>query len=119
MSNISVAEILKICGKWMEGKPFSEFVAEKKKITVRHAYNLIKNAADNHEILRIPLPNRTVLYGLPEFGYPQKNENKDSDSIKVTKESEVEKAKAVERAILIDALIGYHKPEYFRKLSEE
>ena len=119
MSNISVAEILKICGKWMECKPFSEFVAEKKEIGVRHAYNLIKKATDNLKILRTPLPNRTVLYGLPEFGDPQKHENKDSHSNKATKESEVEKAKAVERAILIDALIGYHKPEYFRKLSED
>jgi len=71
MSNISVAEILKIHGKWIEGKPFAEFVAQKKRISKRHAYNLIKEASENHEILRLPLPNRTVLYGLSEFGPPK------------------------------------------------
>ena len=68
MQNISVAEILKIHGKWVLGKPFAEFVADKKRITERYAYILIKEAVNNHEILRLPLPNRTVLYGLPEFG---------------------------------------------------
>ena len=70
MSNIAVAEILKIHGKWIEGKPFAEFVAEKKRITARQAYNLIKKASENRKILRLPLPNRTVLYGLAEFGPP-------------------------------------------------
>jgi len=90
MSNISVAEMLKIRGKWVEGTPFTEFVAEKKKISVRHAYNLIKKAVNNHEILRIPLPNRTVLYGLPEFSYQQKHENKNSQSSAATEEAVVQ-----------------------------
>ena len=70
MINISVAELLKIQGEWIEGKPFAEFIAEKKKISERHAYILIKKAWKNNEILRLPLPNRTVLYGLSEFGPP-------------------------------------------------
>jgi len=71
VSNISVAEILKIHGKWIEGKPFAEFIAQKKRITERHAYNLIKDASEHHEILRSSLQNRTVLYGLSEFGPPK------------------------------------------------
>lgn len=70
MSNISVAEILKLHGKWIEGKPFASLVAEKRKVTARHAYNLIKEAWKNAEVLKIPLPNRKVLYGLAEFGAP-------------------------------------------------
>ena len=34
----------------------------------RHAYNEIKKAWKNGEILRETLPDRTVIYGLPEFG---------------------------------------------------
>ena len=72
MSNISVAEMLKIHAKWIESTPFASLVAERKKVTDRHAYNLIKKAHEDREILKIPLPNRKVLYGLPEFGPPFK-----------------------------------------------
>lgn len=83
MSNIAVAEILKIHGKWIEGKPFAEFVAQKKRIGERHAYNLIKEASDKHEILRLPLPNRTVLYGLAEFGPPISKEEIENEYLEL------------------------------------
>jgi hypothetical protein len=68
MSNITVAETLKMHGKWIEAKPFASLVSEKLKISERMAYIKIKEATKHNEILRIPLPNRTVLYGLAEFG---------------------------------------------------
>ena len=68
MSNISVAEILKIHGTWIQGKNFADLVSQKRRITERHAYNLITKASKKKEILRVPLSNRTVLNGLPEFG---------------------------------------------------
>ena len=43
-------------------------VSEKLNISSRHAYNEIKKAWKNGEILRETLPDRTVIYGLPEFG---------------------------------------------------
>ena len=71
MSNITVAEILKIHGKWIRSKEFVSLVREKLKISEKMAYIKIKKACNNKEILKITLPDRTVLYGLPEFGYPK------------------------------------------------
>ena len=68
MSNISIAEILKIHDKWIQASEFEKFVSEKLKIGERHAHNLVKKATNKKEILRVELPNRTVLYGLAEFG---------------------------------------------------
>jgi len=70
MSNISVAEILKMHEKWIKSKDFVNLVSEKLKVTDRQAYNKIKEATEKGEILRVALPNRTVIYGLPEFGMP-------------------------------------------------
>ena len=69
MSNISVAEILKIHGQWIGSKEFIPLVSQKLKITDRHTYNLIKKASDTDKsIIKITLDNRKVIYGLPEFG---------------------------------------------------
>jgi hypothetical protein len=68
MSTISIAETLKLFGKWAKATEFENFVSTKRKITLRHAHNLVKKAVANREILRVQLPNGTVLYGLPEFG---------------------------------------------------
>lgn len=69
MSNISVAEILKIHGRWIETTGLAALVADKLRITERHAYNKIKKAWENKEILKVELPNRSgVLCGLAEFG---------------------------------------------------
>jgi hypothetical protein len=71
MFDISVVEILRNHRKWIESSKFAELVSEKRGVGVRQAYNLIKEAYDRKEILKIILPDRTVLYGLPEFGYPK------------------------------------------------
>lgn len=70
MSNITVAEILRIHGKWIKSKEFAQLVSEKLRISERMAYLEIKKAWRKKEILKIPLPDRTVLYSLQEFGYP-------------------------------------------------
>jgi len=68
MSNVSVADILKILGDWTESNKFIELVREKLKISDRQAYRLIKK---DKQILKLVLPDRTVLYGLAEFGLPK------------------------------------------------
>ena len=77
MSNISVAEILKMYGKWIEGKPFAKLVANKKSVSERHGYNLIKASLKKKEILRFPI-NGSVLYGLAEFGPPALENRKEN-----------------------------------------
>jgi hypothetical protein len=67
MSNLSVADILKIHGKWIESNQFINLVVEKLKIGERQAYRLIKK---DKLILKLVLSDRTVLYGLGEFGLP-------------------------------------------------
>lgn len=70
MLNISVAEILKIKGKWLEASEYASLIAGKLKLTERQAYNRIKKACGRNEIKRVMLPDRSVLYGLAEFGAP-------------------------------------------------
>jgi len=67
MSNVSVADILKIHGNWIGSGQFTELVAKRLKIGERQAYRLIKK---DKQVLRIVLPDRTSLYGLAEFGLP-------------------------------------------------
>ena len=61
---------MKIKGKWIEASEYALLIATKLNLTQRQAYNRIKKACGKNEIKRIPLPDRTVLYGLAEFGSP-------------------------------------------------
>jgi len=81
MSNITVAEILKIHGKWIKSGEFADLVSQKLTISERMAYLKIKEATENGEILKVTLPNRTVIYGLTEFGEP-KIEEKQAETVK-------------------------------------
>jgi len=74
---MSVADILRKYGKWIQSTPFNELVAKELGISEKQAYRKIKKAWKNKEILKITLPNRNVLYGLPEFG-ASSNEEKPS-----------------------------------------
>jgi hypothetical protein len=68
MFSVSVAEMLKLCGKWVRATEFVDFISRRRKISTRQAHNLIKKAVSNGEIIRVPLRDRSVLYGLAEFG---------------------------------------------------
>jgi hypothetical protein len=65
---MSVHDILKKYGKWIQESEFEKLIAFKMHISDRQAYRKIKKAYDVKAIIKIPLPNRTVLYGLQEFG---------------------------------------------------
>jgi len=67
MKIISVGEILKIHGKWIESNQLNKQVAEKLDVSKRHAFSLIKKAYEGKEILRVEV-GKYVLYGLAEFG---------------------------------------------------
>ena len=70
MSNMSVADILKLHGKWIAAENFAKLVASRLERHERTAYRKIKKAVRKKEILRITVSDRTVLYGLAEFGPP-------------------------------------------------
>jgi hypothetical protein len=66
---MSVADMLKEYGKWMQSKDLVELVAKRLNVSERQAFRKISQAYKNKEILRQILPDRTVIYGLPEFGF--------------------------------------------------
>lgn len=72
MLNVSVADILKILGEWTESSKFVDEVAKRLKVSGRQAYRIIKK---DKQILKLVLPDRTVLYGLAEFGLPKSSES--------------------------------------------
>ncbi len=74
MPNMTVADILKIHGKWIESKQLISQISQKMAINERQAYRKIKDAFKNGEIKKVLLPNNSVLYGLAEFG-PLSSEN--------------------------------------------
>ena len=64
---MSVADILEKHGSWIRGKEFCSQVASKLGKSDRQAYRLIKSAEDEKEIRKIILPDRTTVYGLPNW----------------------------------------------------
>lgn len=81
MPNMSVADISKIHGKWIESGRFSSLVSQKLGVSEREAYRKIKKSVEKKEILKIPLYNGTVVYGLPEFSPLSLSEKKHSHSV--------------------------------------
>ena len=124
MSNISVAEILKIHGKWIRSEDFVNLVSEKLNISPRHAYNKIKKALKNGEILRQTLPDRTVIYGLPEFGeipkdYREKHGEKEIElTIKLPPSDEEERQREAELRYIAKKY-GLSNLESYLKFLEE
>ncbi|MEM3459207.1 MAG: hypothetical protein QXN36_01275 [Candidatus Bathyarchaeia archaeon] len=82
---MSVADILKEHGKWIESSKFLKKVREKLNISERQAYRLIKK---DKLILKLTLQDRRVLYGLAEFGLPTSEAEKPSE-IELIKEDAV------------------------------
>jgi len=69
MEEISVREILRRHGEWISSTEFAKLVAEKRNITLRQAWNLIKKAYESKEIQKHRFPDGTVWYGVvSEFG---------------------------------------------------
>jgi hypothetical protein len=69
MERISPDEILRRHGKWVESSKFAELVAKKRNVGSRQARNIIKR--ESKEIIKHVFSDRTVIYGLPEFGPPK------------------------------------------------
>jgi len=63
----SVAAILKELGKPVEVMELVDVVAKKRNVGEKQAYRLITKAWKDGEIRKIPLPDRRVLYALPEW----------------------------------------------------
>lgn len=72
MPNMSVADILKIQGKWTGSDKLISQIMQKMSVTNRQAYRKIKDSVSKGEIKKIQLPDRSVLYGLAEFGPVEK-----------------------------------------------
>src|SRR5271157_4405368 len=91
---MTVYDILKEHGKWIQEKDLEYLITSKMDISKRQAYRKIKKAYDNKIIIKIPLPDRTVLYGLQEFG---PSYDSDLDYSRLTEEQKVELGHEYER----------------------
>lgn len=87
MYKIAVAAILRKHGTWIESSEFIKLIAKKRGVQDRQAYNILKEAVDNKssqfekEIIRHVFSDRTVIYGLPEFGPPIMEKEKASANL--------------------------------------
>src|SRR3990170_5464227 len=81
MEDISPREILSKHGKWIGATEFAKLVAEKRSITERQAKNLMSEAYHAKEIKKHVFSDRTVIYGLTEFGPPVSSVSSDNGSI--------------------------------------
>src|SRR5271169_4738865 len=81
MDKTSPREILLAFGKWIGSTDFTKLVAGKKNVTERHAKNLISEAYHHKEIRKHIFPDRTVIYGLAEFGPPTNKTDSDNYTI--------------------------------------
>lgn len=66
---MSVADILKIHGKWADSEQAVTLISEKMAVSERHAYRLLKSAFKNGDIKRVERDG-AIFYGLTEFGPP-------------------------------------------------
>src|SRR5208283_3120138 len=70
MDKTSPREVLLRHGRWVSATEFAKLVAEKKNVSERQAKTLISKAHLGHAIERHAFSDRTVIYGLAEFGPP-------------------------------------------------
>jgi len=70
MDEVSPREVLLKHGRWVGATEFAKLVAEKRSVSDRQAKTLISKAYFDREIRKHVFPDRTVIYGLAEFGPP-------------------------------------------------
>jgi hypothetical protein len=91
MDKTSPREVLLSYGKWINSTALSKLIAEKKKVTERQAKTDINRAYRNKQIKKHVFPDRSVIYGLDEFGPPT--------SAQAEKKTEISDAEKIRKAI--------------------
>lgn len=88
MKKISVREILQQHGRWINSSELVKLICQKNEVTPRRAYQLIKRAYKCKEIKKHIFPDRTVIYGLTEFGPPILRKLLPKDILKILSDAE-------------------------------
>lgn len=70
MEKASPREVLRRHGTWISSHDFTKLLAEKRGISERQAKTIIGQSYRNKEIIKYIFSNRSVIYGLTEFGPP-------------------------------------------------
>jgi hypothetical protein len=70
MNKTSPREVLLSYGKWIGSTDFAKLIADKRNISERQAKTDISKACGEKQIIRHVFSDRTVIYGLAEFGPP-------------------------------------------------
>jgi len=69
MDNVTIVEMLRMIGHWIEPTKFEDAIHEKLGINERHTRRRTKVAIKNGEVLKRKIPGtRIFLLGLNEFG---------------------------------------------------
>jgi len=66
---MSVADILKKHGRWLETKQLATMVAKELDVSNRQAYRKINQAWKQKQIRKLTLPDRSILNGLPGWAF--------------------------------------------------
>ena len=90
MEKTSPREVLLRHGKWITAKDFVKLFAAKRNVSDRQAKTLISEAYRNKEIKKHIFSDRTVIYGLTEFGPPTSPVSLVEDSLKDLQKAEAE-----------------------------
>ena len=64
---MSVADVIRKIGDWTKAKDLASLVVKEYDIAEETAYRRMKKEVDDGLIRRIPLPDRGVIYGLPNW----------------------------------------------------
>lgn len=70
MDETSPREVLLKYGKWIGATDFAKLIAKERNVSERQAKTLISKAYGDSQIKKHNFPDRTVIYGLTEFGPP-------------------------------------------------
>jgi len=81
MENITPHAILRQHGKWITASEFVDLVCNKREVKPRQAKNIISEAYRKKEIIKHIFSDRTVIYGIPEFGPPTFENPKDKETV--------------------------------------
>ena len=68
---MSVADVLTKIGDWTVANKLANIIAKEHDIALETAYKKITKAHKDGSIRRIPLPDRGVIYGLPNWPLKQ------------------------------------------------
>lgn len=110
---MSVANVLRRIGDWTTSKDLVKTAAKELDITEKTVYEKLKKEVKEGAIRKIPLPDRGVIYGLPNWPLKQDDVKLLIDAINAISLSQLANARQLEAlAKFIEATRSSKKADY-------